>query len=635
MTSCCSELWGGRCCPGPGQLGGNFPSAPFALAYNSNFTPLTIYNFGQFVNAPSLSAPANDAALRAMLLAMQNAPGLVGGMAWFPQYQVAASATGTGLIITDQSIFQGLGAGGSGSAQFLITGTTGQGDVFWNTNTGSLGHSEGGVFFRNLSFQWVNPISTGNPTNAPDTAINLQTQAARVQDCVFIDCPTAVGFDGIVTSTGHGLGCTLERGTIRYGIHATCPDNAVLIVMSGEQAQILGPTIVNQKPFINGGPNGVTGLGWGGGIRGSEHQVVAGIHIADTQYGIDFSNRRGLAQLTGGALYPTLRDGQFDNYSQALNLSLDQITTNIVGGTWEGNTFNKSRQSQHDSNPIVLIDTLNEVGGANANIVEHDFVGNKIFSNVTFIPDSNPANPPLVNGIAADNQYGLELRGGSGLRFVGGKIGQCGNNATNVGGVWSDGSANVCITGGPIGGGPGNISFTGTVLGPKFGGQGVFGGGTTGAGPSQYGVLVKGNFINGPVSFNNCNLQGFTGTGQAPFHAAAGAVIGTGCLYFNNCLGYNDQNTNILAGGTIPINQPFAAATASAAAGSGGVGGTVNYYGGSLFTAVSAGGTVKIAGGATQSMNVGQLLSLPLGPYDTLQFSIVPTNPIWRGKWSS
>ena len=625
MSSCCSDLWGGRCCPGPGQLGGNFPSAPFALAYNSNFTPLTIYNFGQFVNAPSLSGPANDAALRAMLLAMQNAPGLVGGMAWFPQYQVAASATGTGLIITDQTVFQGLGTGGAGSAQFLITGTTGQGDIFWNTNTGSVGHSEGGVFFRNLSFQWVNPTSTGSPTNNPDTAINLQTQSARVQDCVFIDCPTAVGFDGIPTSTGHGLGCTLERATVRYGIHATCPDNAVLIVMSGEQAQILGPTIVNQKPRIDGGPNGVTGLGWGGGIRGSEHQVVEGIHIADCQWGIDFSNRQGLTQLTGGALYPTLRDSQLGSDSTAFNLSLDQIAPSIIGGTWEGNTFYKNRQSQNDSNPIVLIDTLNEIGGSNPNIIEHDFVGNKIFSNVTFV--AGPVGG--VFGIAADNQYGVEIRGGADLRFIGGKIGQVGNNGTNVGGIWSDGSANVCITGGPIGGGPGNISFTGTFLGPKFAGQGLLGGGATGAGPTQYGVLVKGNFINGPAIFNGCNLLGFSGTGQAPLHVAAGAVVGTGSLYFNNCPGYNDQNTNILAGtgGALPLTA-FKSATVVTDI----TGATTNYYGPSLFTAVSAGGTLKIAGGAAQAMNVGQLLSLPLGPYDTLQFSVAPTTPLWRGK---
>ena len=431
----------------------------------------------------------------------------------------------------------------------------------------------------------------------------------------------------------------MERGTIRYGIHVTCPDNAVLIIMSGEQAQILGPTIVNQKPRINGGPNGVTGLGMGGGIRGSEHQIISGIHIADTQYGIDFSNRRGLDELNGGLQIFTVENCELDNYSQSVTLSSQQVSSgnfsNIISGTIAGNTIDKSRQSQNDSNPIFLIDTLNEIGGANGNITAIDFIGNKIFSNVTYIAGQNPGDPPKVAGIAADNQYGLEIRGGSGLRFIGGKIGQCGNNGTNVGGIWSDGSANVCINGGVTGGGPGTVNFTSTILGPKYGTQGTFGGGATGAGPSQYAVLIKGNFVNGPVTFNACDVTGFTGTGQAPLHVAAGAVVGNGSLYFNNCPGYNDQNTNILAGGTIPLNQPFAAATASAAAGSGGVGGTVNYYGGSLFTAVSAGGTVKIAGGATQSMNVGQLISLPLGPYDTLQFSIVPTTPIWRGKWGS
>ena len=636
MTSCCSDLWGGRCCPGPGQLGGNFPSAPFALAYNSNFTPLTIYNFGQFVNAPSLSGPANDAALRAMLLAMQNAPGLVGGMAWFPQYQMAVSATGTGLIITDQSIFQGLGAGGSGSAQFLITGTTGQGDIFWNTNTGSVGHSEGGVFFRNLSFQWVNPVSTGSPTNNPDTAINLQTQSARVQDCVFIDCPTAVGFDGIPTSTGHGLGCTLERATVRYGIHAACPDNAVLIVMSGEQAGITGPTIVNQRPFINGGPNGVTGLGWGGGITGSEHQVVEDIHIADTQYGIDFSNRRGLAQLRGGAQYPTLRDGEFDSYSQSFTLVCDQTITNIAAGTWTGNTFNKSRQSQNDSNPIVLIDTLNEIGGSNANIIEHDFVGNKIFSNVTFIAGQQPRR-------SAESRWHRRRQSVRRSRSAAARI--CGLSAARSarwattaptsaasGATVRPTSASPAVRSAAV---PATSALPALSWGRSSAGRACTAAARPAPGRRNTACSSRATSSTGRSSFNNCNLQGFTGTGQAPFHAAAGAVIGTGSLYFNNCPGYNDQNTNILAGGTIPLNQPFAAATASAAAGSGGVGGTVNYYGGSLFTAVSAGGTVKIAGGAPQSMNVGQLLSLPLGPYDTLQFSIVPTTPIWRGKWGS
>ena len=539
--------------------------AVLPIAFNTSFLPLTIYNYGNYVNVPGAGNSVNTNALAAMFTAMGGGLGPnAGGWAWIPNYSFAVNATAGGLFVPSQSIIQGLGSGGDNNSQFIVTPTTGAGDTFFQTQ-GS--HTSGGTYFRNLGFQWA------SGTNVNDTAINLQTWGGKVQDCGFMDVPTAVAFGALVPHISGGLGCTMERCVIRYGISRTVPNNACAIVMSGEQAQVIGPSEFFQKPISQGGPTGCVGLGWGGGAAGSEHQVVRGIHLSDWTIGVDFGNTTNIPALNKGAQIFTFADNEVNAWSTCINLVCQPSTRPLTGGHFYNNTLEKTQNSNNDANPLVLIDPHLGTGGANNDLSAMTFIDNNIYSNVS----SGGSN----NGVAANNQYGVQINGGQAIRFIGGKIGNMGNNA-NLG---ADGSANVCI-----GGNCGTVTFVNVGLTVGYIGAG---GGATGAGNSQWAVLITTALTLGPVTFDNCDMLNYGGPGPLGFSGGGSAGITAGTLFIRNCPGYNDQLLHINTITHVPT-------AAGQWAGNQSSNGGTSYYGPSMISFVNGGGgpaTLHINGG--------------------------------------
>lgn len=593
----------------------------FSPAFNSNLAALSIYNYGKYVNTPGQTNVVNTAGLVAMMSDLLANPGVVGGMAWIPAYSFAVNATGAGITVTDQSIYQGLGAGADGQSQFIVTPTSGLGDTLFNM----LGpHTSGGMYFRNIGIKWA------SGTSVNDVAFNLQTWGGKIQDCEFLDVPTALAFGG--DQTGFkvgGLGCTAERCVIRYGISRTVPNNATAIVMSGEQAQIIGPSEFIQKSISTGGPTGCVCVGWGGGQPGSEHQILNGVHISDWMYGIDFANLNSIPNLNKGAQIFYVVNNEIDAYGIGINLRAQAASTSIASGTINGNTIVKSGNSS-DGKALLVIDALsNGDGGSNNNILDINFVGNTIYSNV------NSSGSP--HGTAQNNQYGILLNGGTALKFTGGKIGNMGNNATSP----ADGSANVCIaslradgvTQGT--GGAGTVTFRDVSLTPGYPGAG---GGASGATNSLFAVLVTATLTAGPITFDGCDMTGYsagppaTYTGCYGVGIATGASVAVGTLFIRNCPGYNDQLVviNTLSGIAAGVaNQAYNQAANVSNAG-------ISYFGPSfvLFTANAAGGTLQVNNGTAQTLLANQVGFIWLNsPYDKIQFNThAPAAFQWYGK---
>ncbi len=157
----------------------------------------TVYNAVDFGATGGGSASDNTTALSSLFAAMVAPAGLPGGTAWIPQYNYPVNASLVGLTVPIQSIFQGLGTGGHGRAgtnvHFLINDTTSAGTFLSCSGV----HTSGGTFFKNLAFQWSDPEFAG------DTVLFLQYQGNAVEDCTFLDCPTALYIRGLTTLVKH------------------------------------------------------------------------------------------------------------------------------------------------------------------------------------------------------------------------------------------------------------------------------------------------------------------------------------------------------------------------------------------------------------------------------------------------
>ena len=560
------------------------------FAFNSNLSALSIYNYGYYVNAPGGSAAANSTALTNMFTALNNNGGLQGGTGWIPQYSFAINASTGGYLVPDQTILEGLGLGGhqSGSAfHFVINETAGGGQTFLQTQQP---HTSAGIYIRNLAFQW------NNPTSVNDCCIDAETWNVRTQWCNFQDCPIAIQF-----GPGKSLGCTLEGATIQYGNVSSVPNNVTNIMLTGVWCGVIGPSEFFQKSISTGGPTGVACIGIGGGQQGSEHQYVHNVHISDYSYGIDFANVNNYSQMAGGAEYINIFDCEINSYNRCINLGTYTNATNFLAISITNNVLYKSQNSTN-GDPIVWIDTN---GGGNSNISAVDFIGNTIFSNVTYGNGHT--------GVAQANQYGIQINAGQGIRVIGGKIGNMGSGPTPS----SDGTANICISGT---GGPGSVTISGVGLGPNVPGAG---GGATGAGPSAYAILVSATLTNGPVMVVDCDMTGTYGV--APVGVTGSVASGT--FFVRNCAGYNDQNTS--------INTESHCTTGSYAAYNQGANTGTSYYGPSyiFYQANAGGGTLKINGLTALNLANGQTGFFWLNsPYDTFQFSAAPAHLQWIGK---
>ena len=143
-------------------------------------------------------------------------------MATITQYNFPVNATIDGLSLPQQSVFQGLGTGGRGSGgnyHFSINDTEAPG-IFLNSN-GS--HSSGGTVLRNLSFQWVSPISTFTT----DTCLVFSIWNDIAEGCNFTDCPVAINFSG--------LSCSAIRCTVSYGVNVMAPTDVTAFWIQGNQ----------------------------------------------------------------------------------------------------------------------------------------------------------------------------------------------------------------------------------------------------------------------------------------------------------------------------------------------------------------------------------------------------------------
>ena len=271
------------------------------ILFNTDFSPITSYNYGNFVGSTGLSASVNSAALTTMFNTMLNGPGIGGGWVWIPQFSFAVIGSNQGIQVADQMVMQGLGGGGTGSyggSHFLISDTGGAASTFLFANQTTLGHSSGGCEFRNVSFQWNSPAYVG------DTAIYAGYENFRAERCSFVDVPCAVNMGGLQLPfgpyNGNALGGSINKCDIRYlgGVN-----NTTCIYMSAEQGQLTNNIIAC------GSPTGCTGVLVGGGQPSSENTVIIGNHISDWNIGIDFGDLNAFGN-GKGAEYTTINSNE-------------------------------------------------------------------------------------------------------------------------------------------------------------------------------------------------------------------------------------------------------------------------------------------------------------------------------------
>jgi hypothetical protein len=581
--------------------GGGIPS----ITFNTNLSPLTVYNYGNYVNTAPVgggSAAVNTAALVSMFTAMDNAAGMGGGWAWIPQYNfsVTANSTGPGIIVppgpTGQGlggcILQGLGSGGSkgtagsvGTYHFIINDdTSGFANTFLNC---SGAHTSGGSYFNNLSFRWQ------NPGYALDTCLYLNFWGNVVADCTFTDCPVAMNIQGLGIQIRH---CVITYGD--YNIN-TGPFNTTAILMTAINSEIIGPSEFNGQ---NVGPNAFTTgtstcIAIGGGLANCNINRFRNLHVVDWCYGIDYGdiNASGIGSSTQ---FNVIEDCHFECIRTCVYLKPNSSSGQIYDQKFANNTFIKGQNSMA-GDPVVLIDSNT---GTNQNIGPIMMVDNFIYSNCT----SSGGH----TGVAQNNQYGIQIGNAHFVTITGGQISQMGN-ANNLG---SDNSANICISGNPDAVVIQGVNLSGTYYGVNNGGST----GANGSGASMYSLLISGS--PGSVRVSNCTMGGTTG-------ASPISVTGSTSLIVTNCINYNDQNTVVTTLGSLNPGTPYSASQN---------GSTNKYYGPSfvMFTQSASGGTFQVNGGTAQTPAASQVVTLYLGsPYDTITFNThLPSALQWIGK---
>jgi hypothetical protein len=541
----------------------------------------TIYNAVDF-GTPALTAGGtasdNTAALGSLFTAMGTAtsPALVGGMARIPQYNFPVMASTTGQNLSEDTIIQGLGTGGSvgasgtsGSWHFQIGEPVGPGGPYmFLTSSGS--HTSGGTYLKNLSFRWNAPMWAG------DSCLYLSEWNNVVDGCTFTDCPTAMSFQM--------LGGSARQCVIVYGTQDEIPTDVTAIVIEANQTEISGPS-----EFI--GNSATTGtqtcIGIGGGTQNCNHNTLRNLHIAGWNYGVDYSNANG--NLTKSGTQDTVIDGcQFSIYGTAINMVPADATHQIFDQTISNCVIYKN-QAATDASPIVFIDSKGDDN--NSNVGPVFLVNNIIYSNIVSASAGG-------TGVAPAGLYGVRIGNCQYVSIIGGQISQVGTVMGN------DGTANVCISGSPT-----QVLLDSVNLAPTYAGVNTGSStGTQGSAASEYALLISGNPTY--VTVNNCPMIGFTG---APV-----SVTGTpGNLYITNCAGYNDQNTH-LNGGAAPLSA-LSAATCS-----------TRYFGPSVFTWTNSTPVTVHVFGTSYTASSG-IIYLP-SPYDTFYMSTAPLVFSWIGK---
>lgn len=462
------------------------------IYFNTDFSAITVYNYGRYNPVPGGSATINTTALTAMfndILAAGTGSNGIGGAALIEQATFPVNATSSGLTVPDQCNIIGTGGGGTatGSApsffHFVISRVGTDDAKFFNCTDagGGGGHTSGGMYFRSLAFQWA---STSDPA---DTCIHAAVWNARAIDCTFTDCPRA--FDA------QGVSCTLEQCTINYTVGN--PGGTKAVVLGGQQCGVLGPGVFSQttRGGGGGGAHNCTCIS----IEAAEHAVVADLQIYEWAIGIDFS------QLDLATIAPQITNCEIICWQTALNIQLHGTPSATTAGIKVTSCTLAKASDSNDGNPIVLIDAR---GSA------HNSLLNDVALTDCTIFNMSPSPPA--------NQYGLQITSGSNIRVIGGTYS---NNSPT-------GGAGIAITDAVS-----DLQIIGVNLQPSYPGS-------VNQNSQQYGLYVSAAPAN--VVVDGCDFTGYT-TGGVPVKVTV--TQAQNGLLITNCPGYNDQNTLLAATG--------------------------------------------------------------------------------------
>ncbi len=433
-----------------------------SIGFGTDFSAMTVYNFGAFSPSMTGNRMANSSALGNMFSAM-SAADPVGGMALVEQlaFPVNAPADGNGFAVPDQCNIIGIGGGGHNAASFYHFEIHGTGSLKFLNCSGN--YTSGGKYFYGLAFAWNSSMSDG------DTCIYADTENCRAVRCTFTNCPTAFNAQGTC--------CFLEQCTTVYTAGGYA--GATFVIIAGSQCGVLGPGEVGQVGQYSGGPPGCTGIS----IEGpAEHTVITKTHVYQTVIGIDFA-------AAAGSRNTQITDCEIQCIQSAIRIQLpaDAGTEATTGVKISGCTLTRAADSStfdDHPDPVVLIDPQLAYN-SNSQLRDITLVDCTVFN----------TDPTPIAG-----QHGLEIAGGENINVIGGTYS---NNS-------SDGGAGIAITGAC-----GDVQIIGVNLGPSYPYRHTF----DLVDSQQYALLISGGPI-GTVLVANCNMAGYAApvlvTGSAP-----------------------------------------------------------------------------------------------------------------------
>lgn len=454
-----------------------------SIGYGTDFSQMTIYNFGYYVG----TASSYEDALSQMLAAM-GSPGSVfqaGGLAFIPQQNFPVTPSSSypfPFRIPDDSVIVGSGGGGipgAGSTPFYhFSVTPSSSATVFLYATGS--HNSGGVYFRSLAFQWVGPGNDG------DVCIHADVWSAQVIRCTFVDCPTAVNASAL--STG------LEQCTINYTVAS--PGNQRAVRLSGVECLVLGPGVFSQTSPTYGGAANCTAIS----VEGVEHVVISDMQLYEWTNGVDFSH----SATTNQILAAEITNCEILSWATALNVQVSGPGYTIAGLKVTSCTLAKTSESG-DPNPIVIISA-----GSNT-----EMLGN--LHDVTLL-DCTVFNKAST---ATSSQCGLSIGSGSDIKVIGGTYSNNGQQ----------GGAGIEITGLAT-----DVQIIGANLQPSYPG-------TPQLNNQNYALMLVAGSNPSGILVSGCDMSGYEPSSPVFVDVSVNPTD----FFIVNCLGYNDQNTPLAA----------------------------------------------------------------------------------------
>lgn len=485
--SCCSgsQLYGGKCCSGPGQP---VSSIVTKIVANADLSQLGIYNFENF------GAVANNhglcSAAMASMFAAVSAANPVGGRCWFRQevYPIDPIPGGyilpLAVVLEAAAVQAGTPSGAVGNGTQLLS-MTGDGTLFLVTGA----HNSGGVYLEKLAMS-VGP----NPATLNTTmAINCTNGwGITARDCNFQNFPMVMKANALAAGLDH---CAIQyyagpNGDGPGGSHGNPGQHVGLVRLSAAEVFVRHCDTFLQQPISGGGaPTGIVGISI---ESGADHHRVDSVHINHFDWGISYGLNS--AQTINHGRF---RDLKIDSFSGAL-----WMETSTAGGQIYDEKYTSCAFALGDSTtntgPVVFLGTN---GGANNTLDQIDFV-----------------DPSIYQGLGD----GFEFNRGQNLRITSGFIA---GNGTTAAGFAITGAAGDCT-----------LNDVGMI--PSF----------TGAlnlQSQKYAMrIAAGAGYVGSATVRGCNWTGYTPSitpndGNGPLFVGAGG-IGTGTLRVNLTKGYND-----------------------------------------------------------------------------------------------